>query len=85
MPRRNRSGDLPAVRMTLVLPFAVLLGASAAAAQTAVAPASARSALGLTVYEGFAVVRETRAVPGGAREVVWPDVPPSLDPGSVVV
>lgn len=72
------------MRAILLLPFVVLPAATAAAAQS-VAPGSTRSALGLTVYEGFAVVRESRPVPGGAREVVWPDVPPSLDPGSVVV
>ena len=74
------------MKRMLLVPLAVLIAAPAASGQTAVAPSSARSSLGLTVYDGFAVVRETRAVSGGpASVVVWPDVPPSLDPGTVVL
>lgn len=74
------------MQRALLIPLAVLLAAPAASGQTAVAPSSARSSLGLTVYDGFAIVRETRAVSGGpASVVVWPDVPPSLDAGTVVL
>ncbi|MGH7565858.1 MAG: DUF4139 domain-containing protein [Gemmatimonadota bacterium] len=74
------------MKRTLLLPLALFLAPSAAHAQTAVAPASARTELGLTVYDGFAVVRETRSLPGGpAASILWPDVPPSLDPGTVVL
>jgi hypothetical protein len=74
------------MKTALLVPLAVLVAAPIASAQTAVAPASARSSLEHTVYDGFAVVRETRSVSGGpASEVVWPDVPPSLDPGTVVL
>lgn len=86
MPRRGASGDLRPVQRLILLPLAVLLAAPAAPAQVAVAPSSARSAIGLTVYDGFAVVRETRAIAGGpASTVLWPDVPPSLDAGTVVL
>jgi hypothetical protein len=86
LPSRGASGDLRLVLRTLLIPLAVLIAAPAASAQTAVAPPSARSSLGITVYDGFAVVRETRAVSGGPASVlVWPGVPPSLDAGTVVL
>jgi len=54
--------------------------------QVTVAPASARTELGLTVYSGFAVLRETRSLQGGpAANVLWLDVPPSIDAGTVVL
>jgi hypothetical protein len=77
------------VKRSSILPPALLLALvvapSAARAQAAIAPLSARTELGLTVYDGFAVLRETRSVSGGASAVVWPGVPASLDPGSVVL
>ncbi|HEY7574337.1 MAG TPA: hypothetical protein VIB08_04190, partial [Thermoanaerobaculia bacterium] len=40
----------------------------------------------MTVYSGFAVLRETRSLPGGpAANVLWTDVPPSIDAGTVVL
>jgi hypothetical protein len=81
------------VKRALFLPLAALAALSAllsvpttAHGQAAVAPASARTDLGLTVYNGFAVLRETRSLPGGpAANVLWPDVPPSIDAGTVVL
>jgi hypothetical protein len=81
------------VKRALFLPLAALAALSAllsvpttAHGQAAVAPASARTDLGLTVYSGFAVLRETRSLPGGpAANVLWPDVPPSIDAGTVVL
>jgi hypothetical protein len=68
------------------LPAALLLAAPAAYAQIVTAPASARTELGLTVYDGFAVIRETRSIAGGtAASILWPGVPPTLDPGTVVL
>ncbi|HET6638675.1 MAG TPA: hypothetical protein VFH82_07845, partial [Gemmatimonadota bacterium] len=80
------------MKRALFLPLAVLAALSAllsmptmARGQATVAPASARTDLGLTVYSGFAVLRETRSLPGGlAANVLWPDVPPSIDAGTVV-
>ncbi|HUF89133.1 MAG TPA: DUF4139 domain-containing protein [Gemmatimonadota bacterium] len=70
----------------LLSTIAFLFVASTALAQVAVAPPSARTALGLTVYDGFAVVRESRSLPGGSeRSILWPEVPPSLDPGTVIL
>ena len=87
------AATLGRVKWTMALPaalfgatFALLVASTSAHAQTAVAPASARTELGLTVYDGFAVVRETRSLPGGpAASILWPSVPPSLDPGTVVL
>lgn len=73
------------MKRSAALAFLLLL-APAAHAQVSVAPPSSRTELGLTVYDGFAVVRETRALPGGGADtVLWPGVPPSLDPGTVVL
>lgn len=86
LPARGASGTFGSVKRTLLLPLALLLAPLAAHAQTAVAPPSARTELGLTVYDGFAVIRETRSLPGGpATSILWPSVPPSLDPGTVVL
>jgi len=85
LPAQGASGDLRRVKLALI-PLALLVASPAASAQTAVASAAARTELGLTVYDGFAVVRETRSLPGGpATTVIWSDVPPSLDPGTVVL
>jgi hypothetical protein len=74
------------VNRTLLLPLALLIAPPDVSAQTAVAPASARTELGLTVYDGFAVIRETRSLSDGpASSVVWPGVAPSLDPGTLVL
>ena len=81
------------VKPAFVLPLAILATLSAvlsaptaAQGQAAVAPASARTELGLTVYSGFAVLRETRSIQGGpATNVLWPDVPPTTDAGTVVL
>jgi hypothetical protein len=74
------------VKRSATFALALLLAPSAAHGQISVAPASSRVEMGLTVYDGFAVVRETRALPdGGSATVLWPGVPPSLDPGTVVL
>jgi len=71
---------------SLLASLALLAAASAAMGQTVVAPPTARTALGLTIYDGFAVIRESRTLSGGpSRSILWPGVPPSLDPGSVVL
>ncbi|HJR53664.1 MAG TPA: DUF4139 domain-containing protein [Gemmatimonadota bacterium] len=76
---------VPPLAMLAIL-SAVLSTPSAAHAQVTVAPALARTELGVTVYNGFAVLRETRALPGGAAaNVLWPGVPASIDPGTVVL
>ena len=69
-----------------ILGLALLLAPAAAHGQMSVAPAASRVELGLTVYDGFAVIRETRALQSrGAATVLWPEVPPSLDAGTVVL
>ncbi|HET6362799.1 MAG TPA: hypothetical protein VFH11_12195, partial [Gemmatimonadota bacterium] len=78
----------PAVflRLAGLATSALLSAPTAARGQAAVAPASARTDLGLTVYSGFAVLRETRSLQGGpAANILWPDVPPSIDAGTVVL
>ncbi|MFN2421037.1 MAG: DUF4139 domain-containing protein [Gemmatimonadota bacterium] len=53
-------------------------------AQAIVTPAD-RIGLGLTVYEGFGLVRDARRVPAGADSLVWTSVPRSVDPGTVLL
>ncbi|HUP00282.1 MAG TPA: DUF4139 domain-containing protein [Gemmatimonadota bacterium] len=62
-----------------------LLVATAARAQTPVTPAD-RTALDLTVYAGFAQVRDSRRadLPGGG-EIVWTGVPLTIDPGTILL
>lgn len=61
------------------------LAASPAAAQTVVTPES-RMDLGITVYEGFAQVRDTRRVGAGVDgPIVWTGFPSALDPGTTVL
>ena len=55
-----------------------------AGAQTYVTPAD-REALGITIYQGFAMARDARRVPAGAGEIVWTSVPRTIDPGTVVL
>ncbi|MGH7570498.1 MAG: DUF4139 domain-containing protein [Gemmatimonadota bacterium] len=52
-------------------------------AQTPVTPAD-RTSLGLTVYSGFAQIRDTRSVAGGG-EIVWTGFPSSIDPGTILL
>lgn len=61
----------------------VLLLAAPAAAQTVVG-SEAREDLAVTVYRGFAHVRDARRVPAAAS-LVWTDVAPTLDPGTLVL
>ncbi len=74
----------PVVRalLSITVLWAVALSAPTEIAhgQTPVTPAD-RTALGLTVYSGFAQVRDTRSVPGG--EIVWTGFPSSIDPGTI--
>jgi hypothetical protein len=80
----NKAGFLSLVALWAL--GALLSGASPARGQATLAPASARTDLGLTVYNGFAVLRETRALQGGSSAtVLWPGVPPSIDAGTVVL
>jgi len=57
-----------------------------AAGQTVVTPED-RTDLGLTVYEGFAHVREVRSIDleEGMETVVWTPVPEGLDPGTLTL
>lgn len=73
------------MKRLLLLPFGLLISAPATFGQTVVVPPTARTELGLTVYNGFAVLRETRSLSGGGSTVVWSGVPSSLDPGTVVL
>lgn len=68
--------------MTILL---ALLVPASTLAQTVVEPDD-RTALGLTVYDGFAQVRDVRDVslPAGRRPVVWNGIPDRIDPGTVV-
>lgn len=73
----------------LVLVFLIACSLSAppaTPAQTLITPAD-RSALELTVYSGFAQVRDTRRanLSGGAAVVTWTGVPSSLDPGTILL
>ncbi|HUP19240.1 MAG TPA: hypothetical protein VM778_04710 [Gemmatimonadota bacterium] len=72
------------LRLHAILLAAALSGAVPVAAQTVVTPAD-RGALALTVYSGWAQVRDTRAVaaPAGAA-VVWTGVPGSADPATIL-
>ena len=75
-------GDLPSTARPLQ---AMLLLALAAPlhAQTRVTPAD-RTSLELTVYAGFAQVRDTRS--GAAEgEAVWTGFPGSIDPGTILL
>lgn len=63
----------------------VVLGSVNLAAQDAVEPAD-RTALGLTVYDGFAQVRDTRRISARAGEwLVWVEIPDGIDPGTIVL
>ena len=87
------AATLRRVKKAVFLPLAALAvlsgllsSPSPANGQATLAPASARTDLGLTVYGGFAVLRETRSLQGGpAASILWPDVPPSIDAGTVVL
>lgn len=68
-------------RAVLLTTLLVVLGAAPGLAQTRIGPAD-RDALELTVYEGFAQVRDTRRAAGG--DVLWTGIPSTLDPGTVV-
>lgn len=67
---------------TIVLVASVLL-AVPAAAQTVV-DATARTDLAVTVYRGYAHVRDARRVPADGT-LVWADVAPSIDPGTLIL
>ncbi len=66
-----------------VLWAATLSALPAAHGQTRVTPAD-RTTLGLTVYSGFAQIRDTRTVAGGG-EIVWTGFPSSIDPGTILL
>ena len=75
--------SVPIRRPVLLGAALVVLSAGPALAQTRIGPAD-REVLELTVYEGFAQVRDTRRAPGAAGDVVWKGFPSSLDPGTVI-
>ena len=75
--------NVPIRRPALLCTALVVLSGGAALAQSRIAPAD-REALELTVYEGFAQVRDTRRATVGAGDVVWTGFPSSLDPGTLV-
>lgn len=54
-----------------------------ARAQSPVGPAD-RTSLELTVYSGFAQIRDSRSIPGGG-EIVWTSFPSSIDPGTILL
>ena len=83
MTTLDARGNVPIRRPALLATVLVVLSAGAVLAQTPIAPAD-REALELTVYEGFAQVRDTRRAAGAAGDVVWTGFPRSLDPGTVV-
>jgi hypothetical protein len=66
----------------------VLLGIAAVApsmpAQVVVAPRD-RTALEVTVYQDFGMIRDTRRVEAGAREIAWTYVARSLDAGTALL
>ena len=68
-------------RPVLLSTLLVVFGTAPGLAQTRIGPAD-REALELTVYEGFAQVRDTRRPAGGV--VLWTGIPSTLDPGTVV-
>ncbi|MGH7564217.1 MAG: DUF4139 domain-containing protein [Gemmatimonadota bacterium] len=51
--------------------------------QTRVTPAE-RTSLGVTVYSGFAQIRDTRPV-AGEGEILWTGFPSSIDPGTILL
>lgn len=72
------------MRTTILVLATALLAAGRAAAQVTVTPAD-RTELALTVYDGFAMVKDTRRVDAGAREIAWSDVARTLDPGTALL
>ncbi|MGH7587214.1 MAG: DUF4139 domain-containing protein, partial [Gemmatimonadota bacterium] len=75
--------NVPIRRPVLLGSAFVVFFAGLAPAQTRLGPAD-REALELTVYDGFAQVRDTRRATGGTGDVVWTGFPSSLDPGTVI-
>lgn len=73
------------IRALLPLPILIsaLLLPRPGGAQSIVAPTD-RTALGLTVYAGFAQIRDTRPTPAG-MEVIWTGFPASIDPGTILL
>lgn len=67
------------------LALVLLLAFPAAAhAQIRMTPAD-RTALAVTVYQGFGMVRESRRAPAGTREILWTVVPRTIDAGTVLL
>jgi hypothetical protein len=83
MTTMDARGNVPILGPAVLGTALVLLSAGAALAQTRIAPPD-REALELTVYGGFAQVRDTRRAAGAAGDIVWTGFPSSLDPGTVV-
>ena len=84
MTTMDARGNAPIRRPVFLGAALVVLCAGPALAQTRIGPAD-REALELTVYEGFAQIRDTRRATGGTDDVVWTGFPSSLDPGTVIV
>ncbi len=77
---------LPMRHRLLAAAVMLALGSSTALTQTVVTPAD-RTELGLTVYPGFAQVRDVRRanLSEGGGAIVWSGVPSSIDPGTIVL
>src|SRR5687767_696427 len=71
-------------RITLSFLLGIAAVAPSLPAQVVVAPRD-RTSLEVTVYQGFGMVRDTRRVETGAREIVWTHVARSLDAGTALL
>ncbi len=73
------------MRRASILGLALAFAAPAALpAQVVVTPRD-RVELGLTVYQGFAMIRDTRRVEAGAGALAWSAVARTLDPGTALL
>jgi len=84
MTTMDARANVPIRRPVLLGAALAVLSAGPALGQASIGPTD-RESLELTVYEGFAQVRDTRRATGGPGDVVWTGFPASLDPGTVVL
>jgi hypothetical protein len=70
-------------RITLLFLLGIAVAPSLPA-QVVVTPRD-RTALEVTVYQGFGMIRDTRRVEAGAREIAWTHVARSLDAGTALL
>lgn len=71
-------------RIALGSLLGIVAVASSLPAQVVVTPRD-RTALEVTVYQGFGMIRDTRRVETGAREIAWTHVARSLDAGTALL